>query len=245
MEISGNANAIGAMTGPRVQAAIAAAGGRVLICGGLDADGNVLATAELYDFRIGVSVAVGDMTVPRYGHAAVFLTDGRVLISGGQTTGGGYLASCEYFYPGVGIPNSGRFVAGLTGLTVARAGHCAVRDQNVLVLIAGGSAPAGTVAGAEFTFSAGGTIQLQNGDLPTPNVSSVVVKSLTGQVYVSGADYSVDDATGVVSLLEGGAIPAEASVIIGYDYAALPSIALTEQYLPATAAEMAGVLPGG
>jgi hypothetical protein len=131
------------MTGARVNHAAALLNmGVVLICGGLDAAGNPLATAELYIVGTGLCVATGNMNAPRYGHSATLLTDGRVLIAGGQTTAGAYLSSAEYFYPPTGIPlpsaAPGRFVSALAGLTTARSGHTALLTTNGQVLIAGG-----------------------------------------------------------------------------------------------------------
>jgi hypothetical protein len=142
--------ATGAMTGARVSHAMAPTGmGLILICGGKDASGNVLATAELYVVGTGQCIATGSMNTPRYGHSATLLTDGRVLIVGGQTSGGGYVATAEYYYPPTGVPFPpaavGRFVSALTGLTSARAGHHAVLTPNGQVLIAGG-ADSGDVA---------------------------------------------------------------------------------------------------
>ena len=118
MQLSTIAIAIEAMTVQRTRHACApTTAGVVLLCGGQDASGNAMATAELYTIGTGLCVATGAMNTPRYNHAAVLLTDGRVLIIGGQTTGGGYVASCEYFYP-----LTGQFVAALTGLSSARAG---------------------------------------------------------------------------------------------------------------------------
>jgi hypothetical protein len=150
MQLSGMAIATGAMTGARVGHAMAlTARGVILICGGKDAGGTVLATAELYVMGTGLCIATGSMNVARYGHTATLLTDGRVLIVGGQTTGGGYVASAEYFYPPTGVPFPpaaiGHFVSALTGLTSARAGHLAVLTSNGQVLIAGG-ADSGDVA---------------------------------------------------------------------------------------------------
>jgi len=144
MQISGIAIAIGAMTGARVSHAMApTAMGVILVCGGKDADGNALATAELYVAGTGQCIATGNMNVARYGHTATLLTDGRVLIVGGQTTGGGYLSSAEYFYPPTGVPfppaGIGKFISSLTGLTSARAGHHAVLTSNGQVLITGGA----------------------------------------------------------------------------------------------------------
>lgn len=59
--------------------------GQVLVVGGLGANGEKLATVELYDPATGQSRKTRDsLTVPRSGHTAVKLADGRVAIFGGD-----------------------------------------------------------------------------------------------------------------------------------------------------------------
>ena len=60
--------------------------GRTLLCGGVDALGNVLNSAELYDPAQRAFVATGSMASPRCLHAGTRLADGRVLVMGGTTT---------------------------------------------------------------------------------------------------------------------------------------------------------------
>jgi hypothetical protein len=68
MQISGVAIATEAMTGARVNHAVARTTmGLILICGGQYANGNVLATAELYSESTGQCIATGAMNTPRFG----------------------------------------------------------------------------------------------------------------------------------------------------------------------------------
>ncbi len=67
--------------------------GRVLITGGVNTVGTVVASAEIYDPANGSFTAVGNMNVPRAGHTATRLPDGRVLIAGGT--------NAPFAFPGV------------------------------------------------------------------------------------------------------------------------------------------------
>ena len=70
------------------------------------------------------------------------------------------------------------------------------------------------VPAANWTFSAAGAI-----DLERTNISGVIVQNADKtHTYVSGTDYSVDNATGIVTRLAGGAIAAQATVSISYAY---------------------------
>jgi hypothetical protein len=59
--------------------------GTVLVVGGADVNGSVLATAELYDPAADTWTPVGPLSTPRVGHTASLLADGRVLVAGGTT----------------------------------------------------------------------------------------------------------------------------------------------------------------
>ena len=79
--------------------------GTVLITGGLDAGagGNVLASAELYDYLTGAFTATtGPMSTPRQQHRIVQLYTGKVLVTGGRpdaTSSANGLISAELYDP--------------------------------------------------------------------------------------------------------------------------------------------------
>lgn len=64
--------------------------GRVLLAGGMNAQGKPLSSAELFDPRTGKFVPTGSMASARYTASATALPDGRVLIAGGADTPEGY-----------------------------------------------------------------------------------------------------------------------------------------------------------
>jgi len=60
---------------------------KVLIAGGGDANGTVLASTEIYDPTQETFSRAANLTVPRQGHIAAVLSDGKILIAGGATAG--------------------------------------------------------------------------------------------------------------------------------------------------------------
>src|SRR5438105_12856869 len=121
------------------QTATALSDGLILITGGRDADGNLVAASEIFDPETQTSSASASLNTARIDHTATLLADGRVLIAGG-TGASGALASAEIFDPanlGAGF----RMLSATMG--AARTRHTATRLHNGTLLIAGGDA-AGT-----------------------------------------------------------------------------------------------------
>jgi hypothetical protein len=63
------------------------ADGNVLIAGGYDGEGHLLATAELYDPRTGTFTATGDMTQALRAPTATLVADGRVTFAKNASAG--------------------------------------------------------------------------------------------------------------------------------------------------------------
>ncbi len=112
--------------------ATALSDGRVLITGGRNTAGIVIADAEIFDSNTGESSAVAPMGTARVDHTATLLKDGRVLITGGSNATG-TLNSAEIFDPSIGT-----FSAVSGRLNMARARHTATLLSSGKVLIAGG-----------------------------------------------------------------------------------------------------------
>jgi MBG domain (YGX type)/Bacterial Ig-like domain (group 3)/Galactose oxidase, central domain len=110
-------------------AATALTDGRILITGGRDSSGNIVAVSEIFDPATETSTAGATLTTPRVDHTATLLADGRVLVAGGND-GNGPVNSAEIF------DGSGFHV--LPTMGAARARHTATLLNSGQVLIAGG-----------------------------------------------------------------------------------------------------------
>lgn len=99
--------------------------GQVLVAGGSDDDGNLLASAELFDPVTGTWSFTGPMTSPRAGHFAALLPNGTVAAVGGEISCCMNNITMESYDPASGtwrvIGNPGPY-GGLFGATVTRSG---------------------------------------------------------------------------------------------------------------------------
>ncbi|MFE9775610.1 DUF6603 domain-containing protein [Streptomyces sp. NPDC005931] len=136
------------MSTPRYGHAVTALSSkRVLVTGGTGTRGEVpvaLASAELFDPAARTWTDAKPMTDARTGHQAVLLRNGRVLVVGGAATtgrGSAALTYCELYDPTTGTWTP-------TGsLGSARVGHQATLLPDGRVLVTGGDAPTGRLAG--------------------------------------------------------------------------------------------------
>ena len=109
-----------------------AKGKTVLSIGGVDNNGNLLASSELYNSTSGKWTLTGSMAAAREVFPAVALTNGKVLVSGGLGANNTVLAGAELYDPKTGAWSS----AG--SLSVARFAHTATLLKTGKVLVAGG-----------------------------------------------------------------------------------------------------------
>jgi hypothetical protein len=100
--------------------------GRVLVVGGLDANGVSLATSEIYSPLTNTWAAGPSLVTPRSHHTATLLEDGRVLVVGGyydaaSSVGGRCVGTSEEFDPATDEFNN------QSTLIVSRWNHAALR----------------------------------------------------------------------------------------------------------------------
>lgn len=181
--------------------AVRLADGRILLSGGLGADGAALASAELIGAD-GSSRRAPTPTEARHGHTATLLPDGRVLVAGGTGADGSALSSAEIYDPVFD------YWAPIGGMVSARSGHQArALDDGRIVLSGGGVAPGSPALEvfdpADESFS---TSVLQAVAQPRGDAASVVLGD--GRVLVLGGSDGLvplattefyDPTTGLVS----------------------------------------------
>lgn len=118
----------------------------VLVVGGRDASGQVLASATLYNpFNALAEPLPVTLNRARAGHSATLLPDGNVLLCGGQGSGGEALDTCEVFEPPSNLLNpatygQARFHLAIGRMSAGRVGHSAtlLPDSGEVLLVGGG-----------------------------------------------------------------------------------------------------------
>jgi Kelch motif protein/galactose oxidase-like protein len=156
--------------------------GKVLITGGSDPSGSVLASAELYDPATGTFTPTGSMGTSRQLYLSTLLPSGKVLVAGGSTSGGGILASAELYDPTTGTFSP----TGSMGTARVQIANPTNLLPNGKVLIAGGVTSGGVfLASAELYDPATGTFS-PTGSMGTARLAYALALLPTGKVLIAG-----------------------------------------------------------
>jgi hypothetical protein len=152
------------MTTPRTRhIAVLLNNGEVLIAGGEDDGGHILASAELYSAATGTFTATGSMNDSREFHAAALLAGGQVLVTGGLNNSGAVVSTAELYDPATGkfTLTTAAFPGSGTNMVASRESHTATTLTGGQALIAGGRDNSGKILGsAELYDPASGKFAL-------------------------------------------------------------------------------------
>ncbi len=156
--------------------------GKVLSVGGVDNNGNLLASAELFTSGLGAWTLTGSMAQGRELFPAIPLANGKVLVSGGAGAGGTVLGAAELYDPTAGTWSA----AG--SLSVARFGHTATLLQSGKVLVTGGctSSDCSAETAESELYDPASNSWSTTGSLNAARYYHAAVRLQTGKVLVIG-----------------------------------------------------------
>jgi hypothetical protein len=117
--------------------------GRVLLVGG--GPGASGGATELYDPALDAWKDLAPMSTPRRYHTATLLQNGRVLVTGGQLPDDASKISSDVE---IWSPSTGAWTHGAP-MSVARTAHSATLLDDGILIVVGGTTPAGITAAAE------------------------------------------------------------------------------------------------
>jgi hypothetical protein len=159
--------------------------GRVLVTGGLDAMGKVLASAEILEPGAGTWSSAPPMATPRVSHAAARLAFGGVLVTGGSTDKAQATAAVELYDP------KKKAWFPLPSMAGARAGHTATALANGGVIVSGGIDATGSILRTSELFDPDAITWASVGLLDHGRVGHATVPLAAGALLaVGGRDQS-------------------------------------------------------
>jgi N-acetylneuraminic acid mutarotase len=158
--------------------------GSVLVAGGTDANGTVLASAERYYPATNTWTALPPMPSPLEYHTATLLKDGNVLFAGGD--GGGFDFNT---YPFIYNPVTNLWLA-CGSMLELRAGHTATLLSDGKVLIAGGFVDNGGVTSSAELFDPATDLFSSAGMMSAARAFHTATLLGDGRVLVTGGEGS-------------------------------------------------------
>ncbi len=191
-QVQGQWASTGALQNAReLNAQVLMASGKVLSVGGIDNNGNLLASAEVYSSGPGTWSLIASMAEARYLFPAVRLTSGKILVSGGLGAAGTVLGAAELYDPTTGAWSSA------SSLSVARFGHTATLLQSGKVLVAGGctTSTCSTDTSVSELYDPASNSWSTTGSLNTARDYHTALRLKTGKVLVIGGSTGTVTAT--------------------------------------------------
>ncbi|MFI5110321.1 MAG: choice-of-anchor D domain-containing protein, partial [Terriglobales bacterium] len=182
-QVQGQWVSTGTMQSAReLNAQVLLSNGKVLSIGGVDNNGNLLASSELYSSSSGKWTLTGSMSNARQVFPAVVLSNKKVLVTGGLGAGGTVLAAAELYDPTKGAWSS----AG--SLSVARFAHTATLLTNGKVLVTGGctASDCSTDTAVSELYDPTSNSWSTTGNLNTARSYQSAIRLKTGNVLVIG-----------------------------------------------------------
>jgi N-acetylneuraminic acid mutarotase len=160
--------------------------GRVLVAGGTDATGAILASVEIFNPVTQTWTAGASLNTARKSPDTTLLADGRVLVSGGANANG-RLASAEVYDPVADSWSS----AGT--MNVARELHSATLMRNGQVLVVGGEASSPAVTPIAERYDPTANTWTPTGALQYGVTGLSAVVLVSGKVLMSGSYAEIYD----------------------------------------------------
>jgi N-acetylneuraminic acid mutarotase len=182
-QVQGQWTATGSMQSAReLNAQVRLAGAKALSMGGVDSNGNVLNSAEIYTSGTGKWTLTGSMAEARELFSAVLFSNGKILVSGGLGTGSVVLGGAELY-----DPTTGAWTPAGT-LSVPRYGHTATLLPSGRVLVTGGctDTTCATPSAVSELYDPASNSWTTTGSLTTGRAAHTAVLLKTGKVLVVG-----------------------------------------------------------